>query len=116
MTFGNSGRRKRPLTVAFDVDDTLIVADKNGVDGPNHNVIDLLRWYQRNGHTIWVWSGGGVPYATRWAERLHLGEVTILAKGSEQADIAVDDFGFNDLGQWMSEADSTALGKVLIRV
>lgn len=63
------------MTVAFDVDDTLIVppvATGLDRDTPNYDNIAVLRWFKAQGHTIWVWSGGGADYARMWGEKLGL--------------------------------------------
>lgn len=65
----------RNLFVAFDVDDTLIVpAVATGFDRdtPNYATIAVYRWFQSNGHTMIIWSGGGAQYAQDWANRLGL--------------------------------------------
>lgn len=74
------------MLVAFDVDSTLI----NDRDEPRYDVIDLFRWFQSHGHTMIIWSGDGVGYAQRWAEKLGL-KALILEKCSCNVDIAVDD-------------------------
>ncbi len=80
--------------VVFDVDGTLITTDKNPV--PRAEVIDLALSLHKLGWEIWVHSGGGVLYATRWAERCGLDKmfhVNIAIKGDPKLhyDIAVDD-------------------------
>lgn len=63
------------MTIAFDVDDTLIipaVATGLPIDTPNYDTIAVYRWFQAQGHTMWVWSGGGQDYARMWAEKLGL--------------------------------------------
>ncbi len=87
------------MTIAFDVDYTLINADNT----PNYEVIELLHWFQRNGDRIIVWSGGGVPYADTWARKLGIGKYIATTKTRENAkrfkvDIAVDD-EFVELGK-----------------
>lgn len=84
------------LTIAFDVDGTLIGQTFSDEDTPKYEVIDLLLWFQRQGHTIIVWSGGGVDYARRWAQKLGFGDVIIAEKSRDSAvlydvDITVDD-------------------------
>ena len=74
------------MKIAFDVDYTLI-DDKYA---PIYDNIDLFRWFERHGHDMIIWSGGGVDYATRIAERLGL-KARIVDKCSESVDIAVDD-------------------------
>lgn len=80
------------MVIAFDIDGCLI--GQSQVDGnvPNYPVIDLLRWFVDNGDTVYIWSGGGVDYAQRWAEKLGLDErCKVIQKGSIVPDIAVDD-------------------------
>lgn len=83
------------MTVAFDVDDTLIIpAIVTGLptDTPNYDNIWLLKWFQKNGHDVVVWSGGGIHYAQMWAEKLGLDGVEIRPKTTTFGiDIAFDD-------------------------
>ncbi len=83
------------MIIAFDVDDTLIVpAVATGMpsDTPNYDVITVLKWFQKQGHTIIIWSGGGVDYAKTWAEKLALMPCEIRIKEkSDDIDIAFDD-------------------------
>jgi hypothetical protein len=75
------------VIVAFDVDLTLI----NDKDEPKYKVIqDFLRWQELGCITI-IWSGSGVDYATRWAQKLGLHPTFILEKCSVDVDIAYDD-------------------------
>lgn len=63
------------MTIAFDVDDTLLIpAVATGLDRdiPNYDTINVLRWFKAQGHTVWVWSGGGADYARMWGEKLGL--------------------------------------------
>lgn len=63
------------MTIAFDVDDTLIVpAVATGLptDTPNYDTIAVYRWFQKQGYTMWIWSGGGADYAKMWGEKLGL--------------------------------------------
>ena len=87
------------MKVAFDVDDTLIiptVVTGNDVDLPNNKTIALYKWFRDQGHYMIIWSGGGVPYAKRWAEKLGLNpdEVRIKQK-SEDVDLCFDDCDVN---------------------
>jgi hydroxymethylpyrimidine pyrophosphatase-like HAD family hydrolase len=84
------------ITVAFDVDGTLIyqTGDK-GMPGsiedtPRYDVIQLFHTFQKLGCQMFIWSGGGVPYATRWMEKLGL-QATVVEKGSFKPDITFDD-------------------------
>ena len=88
---------QKKLVVAFDVDDTLIfpsVATGQSSDLPNQKTIAILRWFALQGHHIIVWSGGGVPYANGWVDRLgirkHVDEV-IMKQKNPQVDICFDD-------------------------
>ena len=63
------------MIVAFDVDDTLIVpsvAAGFGNDVPNYEMVHIALWHIAMGHTVVIWSGSGVDWATRWAEKLGL--------------------------------------------
>ena len=85
------------LTVAFDVDDTLIVpAVATGFDRdvPNYETIAVYRWFQAQGHDMVIWSGGGADYARQWADRLGLTADYYLDKNDRMArapDLAFDD-------------------------
>ena len=88
---------KNRLTIAFDVDDTLIVpaiATGLEVDTPNYSIIELYHWFQSQGHYMIIWSGGGKDYAETWARKLGLTSDEILTKTTElkdKIDIAFDD-------------------------
>lgn len=78
--------------VAFDVDDTLIKKSDINDDIPRYDVIFLLSALQVIGCEIFVWSGGGIDYAQRWCEKLGISDsVRVIAKGSEEMDVAFDD-------------------------
>ena len=83
------------MKIAFDIDDTLIVpavATNMPSDTPNYDVIAVLKFFQKQGHTIIVWSGGGVDYAKTWAEKLALMPCEIRIKEkAEDIDICFDD-------------------------
>lgn len=83
------------MKIAFDIDDTLIipaVATSLPADTPNYDLINVYRWFQKQGHHMIIWSGGGVDYASRWAEKLGLqpNEIRVKEKGDD-VDIAFDD-------------------------
>lgn len=85
------------LTIAFDVDDTLIIPPcVNGydIDTPNYEVIALYKWFQSQGHQMIVWSGSGVDWAYRWAEKLGLQPCEIRTK--EKSDLVEVDIAFDD--------------------
>jgi len=85
------------MTIAFDVDDTLIIpAIATGFDRdvPNYETIAVYRWFKAQGHYMIIWSGGGQDYARMWADRLGLTADEIIAKTTdrkEEIDIAIDD-------------------------
>ena len=83
------------LTVAFDIDDTLIVpgeATGLGRDTPNYETIAIYRWFQAQGHSMILWSGSGVDWARTWGEKLGLVPFTVRMKQkSEDIDMAFDD-------------------------
>lgn len=93
-------------TVAFDVDGTLIEQVGEKVDTPRHHIIQFFLMYKKLGCEMYIWSGGGVDYATHWAQKLGL-DATVVAKGSFVPDIAVDD---------MAHESEFNLGKVNIAV
>jgi len=55
--------------VAFDVDGTLI---DEADDAPRDDIIRLLKAHYERGDNVYVWSGGGVGYASDWVRRLGL--------------------------------------------
>ena len=82
------------MKIAFDVDDTLIVPSvvTGSVDTPNYETIAIYRWFQAQGHHMIIWSGSGIDWATRWAEKLGLSPDEIrLKEKAEDVDIAFDD-------------------------
>lgn len=96
------------MKIAWDVDDTLIVpsvATGFPTDTPNYEVIALYRWFQAQGHYMIIWSGSGIDYAKRWAEKLGLKADEFPVKECrEDVDIAFDD------------CSSAFLGKVTVHV
>lgn len=90
----------RRLTIAFDVDDTLIVpaiASGFDTDVPNYETIAVYQWFQRQGHRMIIWSGGGADYARMWAEKFGLYADEYSAKDDRRTDvdIAFDDSDIN---------------------
>lgn len=83
------------MKIAFDVDDTLIipaVATNLPADTPNYDTIAVYRYFQKQGHHMIIWSGGGTDYAARWAEKLGLqpNEIRVKQKSAD-VDICFDD-------------------------
>lgn len=84
------------LTIAWDVDDTLIVpavATDFDIDTPNYPVIAMYKWFQEQGNYMIIWSGGGEDYAKMWATKLGLTADEIIAKDLRYKgiDICFDD-------------------------
>ena len=119
----------KPTRVEFDIDNCLII-DRTEVDPNlrdkeikgyqvpyrtiqqlNPEIFQLLTWYLRNGHRVYLWSGGGVEYAERIRNRYFSYEdVGVMPKeavknndGSLYIDICYDDQDVN-------------LGKVNVKV
>ena len=95
------------MRIAFDCDYTLIGENNE----PRYEVIDLFRWFEKQGWEMIIWSGGGIDYAKHWAEKLGL-KAKIIAKCSEKVDICIDDE--MDEGALDNELDKTA--KIVIKV
>ncbi len=83
-----------PLNVAFDVDGTLIHQVGEKEDTPRYDVITLFHFFEKRGNNMFIWSGGGVDYAERWANKLGL-SAKIIPKGSIKPDLAIDDMNVN---------------------
>jgi hypothetical protein len=82
------------MTIAFDVDDTLIIpsiVSGFNYDVPNYDTIDLFRLFQKQGCNMVIWSGGGVEYAKMWANKLGLSANIWIKEKNSMVDIAFDD-------------------------
>jgi len=89
------------MIIAFDTDDCLIipsVATKAYSDTPNYETIAIYKWFQSQGHSMIVWSGGGVDYARTWGEKLDLEPFAVMKKqkhlcenGDPWVDLSFDD-------------------------
>jgi hypothetical protein len=80
---------EKQLTIAFDVDDTLIIpccATGFDTDVPNYETIAIYRWFQAQGNYMIIWSGGGKDYAQQWAEKLGLTADEYHDKSPEEED------------------------------
>jgi hypothetical protein len=61
-------------------------------DVPNYDTIAIYRWFQAQGNTMILWSGGGVDYARTWGEKLGLQPFEVILKDKKGGvDIAFDD-------------------------
>ena len=90
------------LTVAMDIDGTLIQLTGEKEDTPRYDVISMFHSFERLGFTMFCWSGGGIDYCEMWVRKLGL-NAQVVAKGSFIPDIAFDD-------------QEVTLGKLNIRV
>ncbi len=93
------------MRVAFDIDDTLweVIRNKEskmyGMQVPDHDLIQVLRWFYKNGDDVFVWSAGGLDYAQQIVEKIGLADmVTVIRKvalhdpsNPHKIDIAFDD-------------------------
>lgn len=84
------------MVINFDTDGTLIRFD--GTKRPG--VVAMAKQFQKEGHTVNVWSGNGADWASKNAEKVGLRNVEAFSKDefSGKPDIAVDDEEF-DLGK-----------------
>ena len=82
------------MNIAFDVDDCLIVPSvATGLpdDTPNYETIGIYFWLKQQGNTMYIWSGSGIDWASRWNEKLGLGAQVIVKEKRGDIDIAFDD-------------------------
>ena len=89
------------ITICVDVDGTLIWSEGQGdePDSPRYGVINLIKLLEEMSPVkIYIWSGGGVPYAQRWADKLGL-TWEVIEKASITPDIAIDDCAECTLGK-----------------
>lgn len=90
------------LTIAFDIDDTLIVpcvATGSDRDTPNYENIAIFKYFQKLGCNMILWSGSGMDWARTWGEKLGLQPFNVITKekhisvhdGLPLVDICFDD-------------------------
>lgn len=89
------------MKIAFDIDDTILIPSVANTGSheniPNYEVIEVYRFFQRQGHWMILWSGSGVDWARRWGEKFGLNpdEVRIKIRPGNapwpDVDIAFDD-------------------------
>ncbi|MCP6727568.1 MAG: hypothetical protein KJI69_06170 [Patescibacteria group bacterium] len=85
------------MKIAFDIDDTLhkIRLDKRD-QVPDFDLFQVLRWFHGNGDEVYVWSAGGIDYATNYVRRMGIDSmVTVIRKGAIKVDISFDDMETN---------------------
>lgn len=85
----------KKLNIAFDMDDTILVpsvAKGFGNDTPNYETIAVLKFFQTQGHEIFLWSGSGMDWAKTWGEKFGLQPFNVIPKEKNLAiDICFDD-------------------------
>jgi hydroxymethylpyrimidine pyrophosphatase-like HAD family hydrolase len=92
------------MIVAFDVDGTLVTFNNQ----PRHEIIDLFRWFKRNGDRVIVWSGGGKDYAQHWVDKFGLNPDFVYGKYDDEAKTANVDLAIDD--------EFVQLGKINLKV
>ena len=80
----------KKIKICFDVDGTLIHQVGPKDETPRYEIVALFQTLSKLGCDMYVWSGSGVDWATRWSEKLGL-DATIVVKGSFRPDICFDD-------------------------
>ena len=93
------------LSVAFDVDGTLIYEAGDFENTPRYEIVEIFRHFKRLGCHMVIWSWGGQDYAEEWAKKLGL-----VAECLEKPvnDIVVVDITFDN--------DIIKVGKINIKV
>jgi len=74
------------IRVAFDIDDTLYECRPKYKDqAPDHDMIGVLRWFHKNGDKVYVWSAGGLDYATQMISKLGINDYVVGAIRKDSA-------------------------------
>lgn len=86
------------MKVAFDIDKTLwLVDNERGKSFPNDDLVNVLKWFHKNGDDVFVWSSGGEDYAKEIVEKIGIADlVSIITKpdfGKRHPDM---DLAFDD--------------------
>lgn len=86
------------MRIAFDIDDTMIIPSvvTGDRDVPNYNTIAVYRWFQAQGHEMFLWSGSGMDWAETWGSKLGLAPFKVIPKTLQSGrdndiDLAFDD-------------------------
>lgn len=61
---------------------------------PDYDLIQVLRWFYKNGDTVVIWSAGGIDYAEQIATKLGLNDMVLIVNKGESTikpDITFDD-------------------------
>ncbi len=96
------------MKIAFDIDDTLykIRLDKRD-QIPDYDLIQVLKWFHKNGDEVYVWSAGGLDYAKTFVRKLGLDDfVTVIRKRDYRSnDIPEMDIAFDDCETNLAKVD-----------
>ncbi len=94
--------KMRKIKIAFDVDGTLRCNCTDTCTDPNERIVELFKILQTFKNTdLYVWSGGGGPYAYQFAKRfgLKISVMKCISKiGAPEMDIAIDDIQDTAIG------------------
>lgn len=93
------------MTVAFDVDGTLVDGDAQSLE----DVRSLLILLKRMDCKIVVWSGGGTDYAAMMARRIHVDRFVDEYRAKAQ-------YGGPDLPDITFDDEDVTLGRVNVRI
>ena len=82
------------MKVAFDIDKTLwLVDNERGKNFPNHELVNVLKWFHKNGDEVFVWSTGGEDYAKEIVEKIGIADlVSIITKTNYNLNDALELF------------------------
>jgi len=86
------------MKIAFDIDKTLwLVDNERGKSFPNDELVNVLKWFHKNGDEVFVWSTGGEDYAKEIVEKIGVAKlVSVITKpdfGKRHPDM---DLAFDD--------------------
>lgn len=62
------------IIIAFDIDQTLYI-NQGDRQVPNYDLIQVARWFHKNGDKLVAWSAGGMEYTQVILDRLGLSEI-----------------------------------------
>lgn len=90
------------MKIGFDIDNTLLLhgtKEKNGElvptgeAVPNYSLIQVLKWFKKNGEQIFFWSAGGQDYCQSMVRKLGLqDDGTVIEKEmNTDMDVSFDD-------------------------
>ena len=90
------------MKIAFDIDQTLwLVKPELGKSVPNDDLIQVLKWFHKNGDDVVVWSSGGIDYVKEISSKLGIADMVKIIEKPDfgghhpDMDIAFDDVETN---------------------